>query len=324
MVLRCRAIAVLLALAATILSSCGDRSPDHAAQVEQTLEQIRQAFDAGDVAGVCALHAIERARCVATTRFLRDRGRLDTSSMRSGERRVLDVRVRGRRAVATVTLNKRVPGRLGLVERDGVWMPTDLRVRPIEDRSRWRTTSVISETVRATRTTGSGSTPCPATRLLSNSAYVALRGGCVLRLTGDEMPLLMLTSLGDFVVARCSSSFSIHLEPIASTMRVDRIRFRGPGMCAETRRCRDGETGLTYPWQGGKLRGPYEPMQTRFDICVNTPLGRARGMLYFRLDRRGTRWTATTDDYPIGESSIQIGGAWDVAPRDVRIQPTGY
>lgn len=133
---------------------------------------------------------------------------------------------------------------------------------------------------------------------------------------------MALTALGDFAVAHCRSNLVLNAASNSTGLLADHIEFGGPGLCNRVRHCADGETGLRYPWQGNKLEGPFSPtVDAKFDICLNTPIGRARGMLYLRLTRRGDGWVAATHDYPIGESSVRLSGRWTVSPDGFRMGP---
>jgi hypothetical protein len=221
-----------------------------------------------------------------------------------------------------VTLHEHEPGELRFVERGGRWKLVDLAITPVPDRSSWTLASdTLNESFRVLRARGARRVPCPPVTRIAHSGEDPVRGGCALRFRDDDMALLTLTVVGDFVAARCRSSFSLNVAS-NTTLLADHIEFGGPGPCADVRRCADGETGLRYPWQGDKRKGPFSPaLNMNLDICVNTPFGRARGMLYFRLGRRAGRWVAVPHDYPIGYSSVQLSGAWEVEPDEFEMRP---
>lgn len=228
---------------------------------------------------------------------------------------MIAVSARGDRAQAIVTLNKRVPGRLRLVKRDGEWKLTRVTAAPIPERSRWRLAGARVAPVVLARMRDERRTPCPRLAPVDRNAHDPTRGGCAFRVTSRDVPVLLLTAFGDFRIARCSASFDLSMAPNLLGLLADRIAFAGPGLCDEMKRCADGETGLRYPWQGDKLgKRTRPPFDAQLDICVNTPLGRARGMQFFRVVKDGKTWTVKPHDYPIGASSIQLGGRWRVAP----------
>lgn len=320
-----RILALLLVLACTwCVVSCGNEPADPGAQMQAELDELRVALAAGDAARVCA--RVAEAACPKVARYLIEHGRPDVTPLRSGRRTVIDVdRVRDR-AVATVTLNERIPGRLGFLQRDGEWRLTGLAVRPDEGRSRWRwATNSQVESFRAGRMRAGERAPCPPVTAIVHAGHSAVRGGCRFRVASRRTRVVMLTALGDYEVARCASSHLLHIASNTTAILADRIRFGGHGLCKRIRRCRDGETGLRYPWQGSKLRGRFAPpLHMQLDICVNTPLGRARGMFHFELTRDGDRWTAMPSDYPIGASSIQFGGASTFKPGGLMLRPSGF
>lgn len=299
----------LLATACVGATSCGDE-PGAEEEIASALEQVREDFDARRAAAVCA-RTSTGPRCPTTVGHLLDRAAASTSSVRSGEREVVGVKVRGGTATATVTLSDRVDGRLRFVRGDGRWKLADLGIRADLERSRWKDVPAVLEDPQDPDTP----LPCPPILRVVHHGPRPVRGGCVLRLASDDMAIVMLTAFGDFAVARCGVRLAIHMASNSTGALADQIEFRGRGICAKARACRDGETGLRYPWQGDTPRGTLAAgMHLRFDICVNTPLGRARGMLHYRLAKQGGELVATPYDYPIGESSLQLRGAWDVKP----------
>ena len=311
-----RAIALAVACGGAI-ASCGGDEPDPAEQVGATLAALRADFDAGRVERACARTTLG-PRCRATVRHLVDRGTPNHSRMRSGERRVTDVEVRGPRATATVTLNERVDGSLRFVRRGGDWKLAGLGVKPDLERSRWK------DAPASEGPSPPDPTPlaCPPITRYVHRGHSAVGGGCELRFSSDDVAIVMLSAFDDVAVARCSAGFTVHVAANTTATLADQIEFRGPGACGRIRRCRDGETGLRYPWQVALPRGRLaNGMHLRFDICVNTPFGRARGMFHYRLVRRGSEVIAQAYDFPIGDRSIQFVGTWDVDPGDFERLP---
>jgi hypothetical protein len=310
---------VLACVVATASIACGDE-PDVEEQVGAALAEIRDDFDAGRIASACARMSVG-AGCREKLRLLRERAQPSTSSLRSGRREVVDVRSKGGRATAVVTLNKRVDGRLRFARRGGEWRLADIGVRADPKRSRWKpaTGQLRDFSLPKMRLAA-----CSQMRRILHHGRHPVRGGCVLRFSSDDMAIVMLSAFGDFTVARCSMRFDFHAASNTLGTLADDIDFRGPGICARARPCADGETGLRYPWQGDGLTGSFsDGVHLRFDICINTPLGRARGMLHYRLVERDGELTARTYDYPIGESSIQLVGAWQVEPDELRSPSRG-
>ncbi len=318
-----RVIALAVACGSAI-ASCGGGEPDPKEQVGAALAALQADFDAGHVERACAQTTLGPG-CRATVRFLVDRGTPNHSRMRSGERRVTDVKVRGSQATATVTLNERVDGSLRFVRRGGDWKLAGLGVKPDLERSRWKDAPAME------RSSPPDPTPlaCPPITRYVHRGYSAVRGGCELRFSSDDVAIVMLSAFDDVAIAECSAAFTVHVSANTTATLADQIKFRGPGACGQIRRCRDGETGLRYPWQGDLPRGPLaNGMHLRFDICVNTPFGRARGMFHYRLIRRGSEVIAQAYDFPTGDRSIQFVGAWDVEPDDfdrrpARVKPRG-
>jgi len=310
---------VLACVVATASIGCGDE-PDVGEEVGAALEEIREDFDAGRIASACARMTVGSS-CREKLRLLRERAQPSTSSLRSGRRDVVGVRSEGGRATAAVTLNDRVSGRLRFVRRGGEWKLADIGTRANPKRSRWKpaTGELQDPSLPKMRLAG-----CPLmTRILHHGRH-PVRGGCTLRFASDDMAIVMLSAFGDFTVGRCSMRFDFHAASNTLGTLADDIDFGGTGICARARPCADGETGLRYPWQGDDLTGSLSAgVHLRFDLCINTPLGRARGMLHYRLVERGGELTARTYDYPIGESSIQLVGGWQVEPDELRSPSRG-
>jgi hypothetical protein len=304
-------------------AACGDRAESPADEVAAVLREVQASFARGDVRAVCD-RTVGVSRCEQTVRRLARRPLRNGARGRPRRREVIDVRVEGDRARVVVTLNPRIPGRLELVRRGGRWRLTSLAVRPATDRSRWDGVSAGYAAVSTTRVRNGRRRKCPPITAIRHAGERAVDGGCALRVVSDAAPLWMLTSFGDAMVARCRASYLLHVAPNTTSALADRIRFGGRPPCGEVRHCRDGETGLRYPWQGMGIAGERRPaVHMHFDICVNTPFGRARGFLHFRLAPDGSGgWAADPYDYPIGDRSIQIGGDWRVMARGVRFRAT--
>jgi hypothetical protein len=315
-------VAALLAAASAAGAACGgDADPGAEEQVAAALREVRASFAAGDVGGVCA-RTSGVASCDRTVRFLVDRAkRRGRGATAPGG--LVDVRLAGGRATAIVGLKPRIPGAVRFVEEDGAWKLADLRVRPLLARSRWRAASGQIEAIQIAQTRGGRRVVCSPWVFDKGAREPARDSGCTFRVASAGAPVTMLTAFGALEVARCRAGYSLAGDGLAG-ISVDRVGFAGPGLCAEIAHCRHGETGLTYPWQGSKAEGPYRPIHFAIDICVNTPLGRVRGMSHWRLTRRGRDWAIAPYDYPVGESSIQLGGLWDLRPDDLRIRPRGF
>jgi hypothetical protein len=299
----------LACVVATTSIGCGDE-PDVGEEVGAALEEIREDFDAGRIASACARMTVA-ASCLEKLRLLRERAQPSTSSLRSGRRDVLDVRSERGRATVAVTFSERVGGRLRFIRRSGEWRLADIGLKADLTRLRWKPAMV------ADRDPSLQEIPrrCPLITRVRHHGRDPVHGGCVLRFASDDMAIIMLTAFGDFTVARCSMRFDFHTASNTFGTLADDIDFGGTGICTKARPCADGETGLRYPWQGDDLAGSLSVgLHLRFDLCINTPLGRARGMLHYRLFKRGRDLVARTYDYPIGESSIQLAGAWEVEP----------
>lgn len=309
--------ALVLVCCAATMSACGNGSAESDSeekQVAAAYAKLKDDFEAGHVKRVCG-GMTASSRCPAIVRFLRARGEVSTSRVRSGERRVLAVDVRGARATALVTLSKRVPGRLNFVRHDDAWKLTSVDMSADLQRRRWRAVPAVLEDPWPEPKKLS----CPPIVDISRGSDRAVRGGCVLHFEGDDVAVVKLTAFGDFVVARCSVGFDLHASSNSSATLADGVEFGGPRLCARIRRCQDGETGLRYPWQGDVPRGTLEEgMHLRVDVCLNTPLGRARGMLHYLLVREDGELVAKPFDYPIGDRSIQLVGEYDVEPDGFR------
>lgn len=307
---RVRAVAMAvsgaIALGATVIA-CGDdesAGPDGRGDAAAALERIRTDFDAGRVAAVC--RTVAQPRCRELVAFLRERPAADGSAADPARHEPLGVRVAGDRATIRIALGGGIDGRVRMVSRGGEWKLAGIATRPDPGPRPWEPSREAVKTPLV----------CPRISAIAHRGRDAVRGGCAVRLRGPETSLVMLTAFGDFVVARCSLDFTINLSSNVTDVLADAIVVRGPGICRGTRRCADGETGLRYPWQGDLPRGaPSAGMRLRFDLCVNTPLGRVRGMWHYRLVRRDGEVLVRAYDHPVGESSIQLLGTW-TADRD--------
>jgi hypothetical protein len=287
--------------------------------LRRTIAELREALRAEGPAGLCA-RVDDPAGCLPVARALH-RGVPAPSALRPSGRSVLDVRRDIRGATATVALHKRVPGELRFVERDGAWRLARLTLTPAVERSSWPLKDAQSKIAHVTRLRDGRRVPCPAIERIEHGGRDAVAGGCELRFNSSDLAVRLLTAVGDFTVGRCQASFVVNTSPGLTALLVDHIDLSGPGLCSGAAPCADGETGLRYPWQGTiRKSGFSNGVDVSFDVCLNTRVGRVRGMIYLRLARRADSWAVALHDYPAGDSSVMLGGRWSVAPGDFDIR----
>jgi hypothetical protein len=297
-----------LGLTAVFAIGCGDSREDPRSAVVATLTAIQDRARTGDGRGVCArisAEARQRFVPVADGNCASGLAKLLETDAPTG--RVLGAAVDGRRATARVVLAPRLSGRVTLTERRERWIVDDLAILPPEVDGKapelgfgaWR------DSPRGRRV------PCPP-------VHGRRGGGCLAQVEPAPTKIILLTAVGALPVARCQFGYRLHVgDPI---YLADEVRFSGPGLCERIDHCPDGETGLRYPWLGNGLRtSSASIVRVYFDVCINTPVGRARGFLLTRLTRTAGNWRAQTYDGPIGISSFQLVGAWDLEPDDFGI-----
>lgn len=161
---------------------------------------------------------------------------------------------------------------------------------------------------------------CPPIDAIRHAGSDAVDGGCAFRLATGRAELLVDGDRGrdGKVVATCASRLTINMADNVSAALVDQVSFDGARECRRMRPCPDGTTGLRYPWQGPPPAWPPRPpLVMRFDICLRTLAGRARGFIAFRVRHGPAGWTATAGASPIGSTPVTLSGTW-------RIRPAGF
>lgn len=231
---------------------------------------------------------------------------------------VRGIRVEGDRATASVTLTPRIPGEVELRRRDGRWRLLDVRVTPVPERSTLAIAGRAGDDLAVWDLTGGKRFECPPVTRIDTEGDAAVDGGCAFGVTSKAAPLIVSTLFGDQRLATCRGLFRFHVLPPRQVV-FDHVLFGGPGACRSTSRCRHGETGLTYPWQGERLARPDGESAIRVDLCVNTPAGRIRGLQMLELEDRGGDARLRPYDHPAGASSVRLLGSWDVRPDRLRL-----
>jgi len=283
------------------------------------MAELRQLHRAGDARGICALMTdTARTRATGSPRIgacgdklaeLLVKRRQSTSRMRTGSRELKSLRVTGSNATAIVALNELVPGVIRMVERDGAWKLDSLAVRPLQARSKSkRVVEGTSESFSDFREWAGRQGLCPPVEAVRN-------GSCSLEVSASAAPLILLTALGDFEVARCAAVYRLYIDTI-NIIGHD-VEFFGSPRCSRMEICRDRRSGLRNPWWGNKVPGADGVVALRLNVCLETSDGRVAGMQFLELRRDGRAWRLRPADYPVGESSLQIGGRWRVEPRGV-------
>jgi hypothetical protein len=304
--------AVLLSMMLVLVVGCGDspQATEDGSKIVAALSAVQDRARQGDFNGVCA--SLSHS---ARSRYAKVDGRTCASGLATllrarrpprqvGRPDVVGTRIEAERATATLALTSRLRGEVGLTRQDGRWLLDDLRVTPS------RSAVAAPELGYGAWREGRRRRPCPPVD--------GMGGGCVSRVERASTDVQLLSVLGKVSIARCRFGYRLHVgDPI---YLADRVRFTGPDPCDRIDRCVDGETGLRYPWLGNGLRtSAPNVVKVYFDVCINTPVGRARGFLLTRFERAADDWRAETYDAPIGTSGFQMTGTWDVAPDDFRI-----
>jgi len=299
--------------------ACGQADRDPQAEVREAYGTVVERFDAGDHDGVCKrLTAAARARATGSSDVRRCGARLGrilaedrrtTSRVRPKRRALLAVRAADGRATATIAMSRRIPGTVPLVAEDGVWRLDSLTVRPSISKSRWAPATAQTKSFSDLREALGRLGLCVP--LDEDGLAGQGTGGCLIDLASPSVPVIVLTAVGDFELARCRASFRLYFDSV-NIIGYD-AAFSGNGFCDRVRTCRR-EGRSDDHWSGSRIPSATGSVALRLGICVGTPAGRAEGEQTIELARRRDRWWGHPADYPVGESSIQLGGRWTVRP----------
>lgn len=339
----------LLALAALAVGACGDeRGSEEPRQIAPILgdgipaqvahpvaaaiDRLQRAFVDDDYEGVCAgmtraaaRHAGEAAHgdvttCERDVRRLFELIRQGDGWRHAGAPRVTDVRVDGSDAMATVALDRRWQARVPLTREDGRWRLSGFFGAPPS--SAERTARSIADAAFPPRGSGSievvdgDGAPCPD---LSEAAFPQVSGGCRIEMSTPDVPLTILTPLGDFEFERCSIAYRVRVDASGRTWTEDFEVDGSPESvaCGDVNACYDFEREQLVPWRGRIYRQPGGDFVHRVDMCLRTCVGYFVGDLEVRLWEQDGRWRAE----PVAgggdtgfrfHSPLRVKGAFDL------------
>lgn len=283
------------AFAALALAACGDDPDTPRERVAAALADARERFSTGDLAGVCDGCEPRLMRLLAQS----------GATLADSGREVLAVDGSGARAKATVRLGRWLPGTIRLREDGDVWRLSALEARPIPERTKWEPLTGGTDEYSETRKRLGRQRLCPPVDRVGLTPSGLVLDACSMNLRTGAATVTVLTAFGDVEIARCKASYQLYVD--SANILGHRVRFRGGPICRRVSSCR-GDM-----WAGYWIPPPGPGFALRYEVCVDTPVGKMSGAQVVRFVRRGSGWEARVADHPVGESAVLVGGTWRVA-----------
>jgi hypothetical protein len=285
--------------------------------------ELYDAFASKDFTRICAL-LTESAKKQAgrmghgtPTRCMKDVPRalnmIEAGGGWKGSRRprVIDADGRGGRRIVTLASEdgwraripfEKVGGRWRL---DGFFGTTPAELRLAERRAR---RVPFPAGPSPARVTGAGK-PCAT---VSTARFPRLTGGCLMRVSGEKVPVRILTPFGDFLFGECSISYAVRVDAEGRTW-TSQFTTEGPEKsgCSDLNPCVVPGTYAYQPWKGRVTRQAGGGRLHRMDICMRTCVGQFVGELAMELDRTEGGWQVRPGSQ--GATGLRVDGALTVS-----------
>lgn len=317
-----KAILCMLAVLAAIASGCGSDDddgkqappagpvvgeglpPEVRHPVTRTIDRLQRAFADEDYEGFCAWVTPSAARfageaahgdattCERDVRRLFNLIRKGGGWRHVGAPRVVDVKVDGPTATATVALDRRWQAPIALARSDGRWRLNGLFGAAPKQAVRTALATEDTDFPPAddpVEVSDGYGFRCP--RLTGD--YPRLDGGCRLELSGRTAPIDIVTPFGDFQFSKCWIAYDVRVDATGRTWTEEFEVEGGPENegCADVGSCYDETRGVGVPWRG-RIYKDGDDLIHRMDACIGTCVGYFVGRLTVRLERDGDRWRA--------------------------------
>jgi hypothetical protein len=154
-----------------------------------------------------------------------------------------------------------------------------------------------------------------------SSVSLPVSRGCRVKARGDDLEVRLITPLGVVPVGRCEVTFDLILGQWGDAYAQD-VHFGGISPCGDIGICGiDGAAG-DLPWPGEVHAGRGGASHLHLDACFDTCFGVYRGS--FRLDLRPDeqgRLGAVADRAQVGDTALELDGAWRLAGPRLRVEP---
>lgn len=318
--------AVVVAVSGATTGCSGEDSASGAADPAAAIRDAQDAFAAGDAAATCDRIAkdagtIEHGTPTSCERAVRHLfGAMPRGRWSKGERpHVARVDAEGGRATAIVEDQAGRAAKVRLAKVDGSWRQAALIGMPLREFDEFedhlRAFDLPASRSKPINVVDGSGAPCPPLR---NGNYPRVKGGCVVEVSGRNVPIRLLTAFGEFELAKCTVGYRIAVSPSGRTW-TSKVTFQDFLLEA----CSKLEPCLTNAWAfkpwAGQLESDGDGSYThRMLICLRTGVGLLGGELVMRLTRDGDGWKVKPSGE--GDTGLQIDRALAVegAPFDIR------
>lgn len=230
-----------------------------------------------------------------------------------------DVEVQGNRATATIPVagqSSEVP----LAKEGGRWRLDTFFGTPAGETNRaatrLRTGPFPAATGEPAEIVSPSGSSCPS---FFEEGYPEISGGCLIKVTADEVTLSIATPFGDLRFGDCMIDFTSFVDSSGrSWTPIFDVQGKVNNGCSDVHEC-TGEDGGKLPWKGRIVSTGDGRAVHRIDACFNTCIGFYAGVLSFGLERDGDRWKVIAADTQVGESGLRFDGPLQSTPSfDVR------
>lgn len=151
-----------------------------------------------------------------------------------------------------------------------------------------------------------------------NSSVRPIVGGCVVKARAATVFKIM-TPFGRVPLAECDFRFTAHVESNGEVTLED-VATSGSNPCGDVRACREDTDPERQPWLGWIEAGD-DGYALVLDACMDTCAGWFDGELVLPLERTGGAWRARAERAPLGDSGLELTGAWRLEGADLQLKP---
>lgn len=178
-----------------------------------------------------------------------------------------------------------------------------------------------SRSIQVLDSSGPRPTPCPD---VNPAGEPFVRGGCQAGAYDFDMVLSVRTLFGAVHFGDCIGDFDMR---IAADGRfwLDDLSIGGPVPCNDTWPCAPPEVIAMRkrrievpprtevpPWRGRLTAASGGGFEGSFGFCVDTCLGRYRGDVDVRMERKDGRWTMRAKSQGVGVGSMEVDAEWEL------------
>jgi hypothetical protein len=245
---------------------------------------------------------------------------------------LLDARIEGDRATATVAAPGNPSIEASFVRDDGKWLLDSVFGTEVASFQRssgyFERTLMTADAKQAAPVAAAGVSahdggrPCGA---VDTSRLPELSGGCLLRVSGpNSMGVTSVFGTWRFD-DRCDTRFAIRVDGEGRTWSRG-FRAAGDSPCPDVKPCGKavGGTGVEYPWRGRiARRGDGALVYEVKRACLNTCLGLFRGPIRMELVQTERGWRLETDKTNVGVSGWQFNDPLEARESGLRFEGGG-